>query len=288
VDAVELAPGHGQVAGGGGATGEHHGVELRAQLVGRDVHADLDAGAELGALCGHLLDPAIEVALLHLELGDAVAEETADPVGPLEHHDVVARPRELLRGSQARGTGADHGDALAGLHRRRHRHDPALVPGPVDDRHLDLLDRDGVLVDAEHAGPFARRRAQPARELGEVVGGVEPVDRVAPAVAVDEVVPVRDQVPERAAVVAEGDATVHAARGLHLQLGVGERLVHLLPVAEADGHGAPRRRGPAVLEEPLDVTHRSAASYPCAAAMMASSTFWPVSSAMRAASSTRL
>ena len=92
--------------------------------------------------------------------------------------------------------------------------DPALVPGPVDDLDLDLLDRDRVLVDAEHARGLARRRAQPAGELGEVVGGVQPLDRVVPVVAVDEVVPVGDQVAERAAVVAERDAAVHAAAGL--------------------------------------------------------------------------
>ena len=37
-----------------------------------------------------------------------------------------------------------------------------------------------------------------------------------PAVAVDEIVPVGDQVAERAALMAERDAAVHAARGLIL------------------------------------------------------------------------
>ena len=54
--------------------------------------------------------------------------------------------------------------------------DPALVPGAVDDLDLDLLDRDRVLVDAEHARGLARRRAQPPGELREVVRGVQPLD----------------------------------------------------------------------------------------------------------------
>ena len=61
-----------------------------------------DAGAELGALGLHLREAAIEVALLHLELGDAVAEQAADAVGPLEHDDAVPGARELLGGGEAR------------------------------------------------------------------------------------------------------------------------------------------------------------------------------------------
>ena len=58
-----------------------------------------------------------------------------------------------------------------------------------------------------------------------------------PAVAVHEVVPVGDQVAERAALVAEGDAAVHAARALLAQLLVGVRQVDLVPVAHPLGHG---------------------------------------------------
>ena len=85
-------PGTGRSRHSGGAAGEHEGVELAAQLVDVEVDADLHAGAELGALGLHLLEAAVEVALLHLELGDAVAEQPADAVGPLEHDDRGDRP----------------------------------------------------------------------------------------------------------------------------------------------------------------------------------------------------
>ena len=153
------------------------------------------------------------------------------------------------------GPGADHGDPLAGLHRRDLRRDPALVPRPVDDLDLDLLDRHRVGVDAEHARRLARRRAQPAGELGEVVRGVQPVDGVAPVVAVDEVVPVGDQVAERAAVVAERDAAVHAAPGLGLRRGRREVLVDLLPVAQPHRHRPPRRQLAIPLQEAGRLTH---------------------------------
>jgi len=88
---------------------------------------------------------------------------------------------------------------------------PALVEPARDDRQLDLLDRDGVVVDVEHAGGLARRGADQPSELRKVVGGVELDEGVAPLIAVDEVVPVRDQVAERAALMAERHAAVHAA-----------------------------------------------------------------------------
>ena len=148
---------------------EHDGVELAPQLVGRNVGADVGVGPEPDALGLHDREPAIEDALLHLELGDAVAKQAADAIGALEHRDPVPGLVELIGGREPRRARADDRDALAGARRRRLRRDPALVEGALDDRVLDALDRDRVAVDAEHAGAFARRRAEPAGELGEVV-----------------------------------------------------------------------------------------------------------------------
>src|SRR6266849_1772247 len=83
-----------------------------------------------------------------------------------------------------------------------------------------------VRVDAEHAGCLAGGGAQPPGELGEVVRRVQPVGRGRPVGPVDEVVPLGYEVAERAAVVAERDAAVHAARRLPLGPLAGERLVH--------------------------------------------------------------
>ncbi len=167
-------------------------------------------------------DAALDDALLDLEVGHAEAHEAAGRLVALEEHDAVPGAAQLLGGGHARGPGADDGDAAPRLAPRRHGHDPALVPRVVDDRVLDLLDRHRVaLADLQHARGLARRRAQAPGELGEVVGGVQLADRVLPAVAVDEVVPVGDEVAQRAAVVAEGHAALHAARALGRELLVG-------------------------------------------------------------------
>ncbi|GAA3068218.1 hypothetical protein GCM10020000_60740 [Streptomyces olivoverticillatus] len=102
VDALELTAGHRQVAGGGGAGGDDDGVVALAQLGRVDIAADLHLGTELGTLRAHLLDAAVDVPLLHLELGDAVAQQPADAVGALVDGDGVPGPGQLLGGGEAR------------------------------------------------------------------------------------------------------------------------------------------------------------------------------------------
>ena len=61
-----------------------------AQILERDVFADVRAGLKLDAFGPHLLQAPVENVLLHLEVGNAVAQQAADAVGLLEHRDRVA------------------------------------------------------------------------------------------------------------------------------------------------------------------------------------------------------
>ncbi len=149
------------------------------------------------------------------------------------------------------------GDALAGARGRNLRHDPALREAAVDDRVLDVLDRDRGVGDAEHAGAFARRGAGAARELREVVGLVQPVERVAPTALIDQVVPLRNQVVDRAAVVrlTERDAAVHAACALIAQMLLVGRRENLTEVADTLGRVPIRDALLRILHEASRLTH---------------------------------
>src|SRR4029453_8867117 len=142
-------------------------------------------------------EPGVDLPLLELEVGDAVAQQAADPVLLLEQHDLVAGAVQLLRRRHARGAGADHRDLAAAAPGGRLGSDPALGEAALGDRLLDELDRDRVVVDAEHARRLARRGTDAAGELGEVVGAVQALERLAPLAAVHEIVPVGNDVPER-------------------------------------------------------------------------------------------
>ena len=212
VHAVELPARHRQVARNARAGRDDDGIVALPQLRRAEILADVHAEAKLDTFGDQLLDTPLHEALLDLELGHTEAHEAAGSLVALVDDDVLTRARELLRAGEPGRARTDDCDAAPGPAGRRLRGDPTLVPAAVDDRELHLLDRDGVpLVDLEHARRLARRRTEPAGELREVVRAVQLLERLLPAVAVDEVVPVGDQVPERAAVMAERDTALHAA-----------------------------------------------------------------------------
>ena len=196
---------------------------------------DHRAGDELDALRAQQVHAPLHGPLVELHVRDAVHQQPANPVFALVHGDPVARRIELRGRRQTRGAGPDDGDAPAGSRRGRIRHDPALGEAAVDDGHLDVLDGHRRVGDAEDAGPFAWSRAHAPGELGEVVGLVQAVERLAPPAVVHEVVPLGDQVVDRAAVVglAERDAAVHAPRPLCGETGVVVRGVDLVEVEQA-------------------------------------------------------
>jgi hypothetical protein len=90
----------------------------------------------------------------------------------------VAGARQLLRARHAGGPEPITATACRRA-RRASGVDPALLEGAVDDVALDVLDGDRIVVDVEDAGLLARRRADAAGELGEVVGRVQALDRLA-------------------------------------------------------------------------------------------------------------
>ena len=219
--------------------------------------ADVDVAMEDDALRLHLLHAPGDDVLLQLEVGDAVGEQAAGLGALLVDVHLVAGARQLLGGGEARRARADDGDLLAGLALGRLRRHPAFLEGPVGDGALDGLDGDRVVVDVERAGRLARRRAHAPRHLREVVGGVQVERRRLPAVAEDEIVPVRDLVVHRTAGVAVGDAAIHAARRLLLQLVLGQRLHELLPMLHALLHGPVVPVLAVELHEARDLAHRA-------------------------------
>ena len=178
--------------------------------------------------------------------------------------NLVAGARQLLGAGETGRPRSDDGDFLAGLALSQFRLHPSFLEGPVDDRAFDGLDRNRRILEVERAGRFAGRGADAAGEFGEVVGRQQVARRLAPIGTVDEVVPVRDLVVDRAADVAIGDAAVHAAGGLIARRLFAQRQNELAVMANAVGS---RRIAPVRaidLEKACHLTH-FATSRPVAA-----------------------
>ena len=232
--------------------------------------------------CFHLGEAPVQHRLLELELGDAVAQQATDALGPLEDHDRVSGPGELLGGREPGRTRSDDRHLLAG---------PGAAPDGAPAHQSSAahsaissstcLISTGSEVMPEHARALARRRAEPAGELGEVVRRVQAVARLGePARAATRSFHSGMRLPERATLVTEGDAAAHAPGRLLGELLAAEGEVDL---RASPGRGS-RRAGVA------DRCARSGGireDQPWAAAMISSSTDPPASTARLVASSTR-
>ena len=80
VNALELTAGNGKIPRLTGASGEQHGVVIRDEASRRNVDADVHARPEHHALCFHDRQPPVEEALLHLELGNPVSQQSPDAI----------------------------------------------------------------------------------------------------------------------------------------------------------------------------------------------------------------
>ena len=236
-DAAQIVAGNTGRARRFGAAAIEHGVILSQQFRHRLVDTDIDAAIEGNALARHLLDAAVDEVLFDLEIRNAVAHQPAGPAFALIDMDFVPGAAKLLGGGHAGRAGADDGDALSRLVLRRIGPDIARLIGLVGQRVLDRLDGDRDILKVQRTRFLARRRADAAGELREIVGRMQVADRRIPVAPIDKIVPVRNLVVNGAArrPMAIGHAAVHAARRLFLHFLVRHRQRELVEMPDAVG-----------------------------------------------------
>src|SRR5687768_9067235 len=100
MDAIEVASGNPKIAADGGADSQHDRVIALPELRAGDLDPDLDSAMEVSALIQHLPNAAIQNRLLHLELGNAIAQQPARRVRPFEDCNRVPGTSQLLSGCQ--------------------------------------------------------------------------------------------------------------------------------------------------------------------------------------------
>ena len=98
---------------------------------------------------------------------------------------------------------------------------------------LDRFDADRIVVDVERTRRFARRGTNSPGKFREVVGRMENLERRLPLMTIGKIVPIRNDVVDRTAALAERNAAIHAARALPRCLVVGERQDELAVMRDA-------------------------------------------------------
>ncbi len=129
------------------------------------------------------------------------------------------------------------------------------MKGALHDVLFDLLDRDCRLIDPQHTRRFARRWTNAAGKFRKIVGRVQLANRLFPAAVIDEIVPVGDQVVDGTSRLAEGHATVHAARALGAKLRFGKIEIDLEPVIDALRNRTPWGKLARVFQKARVLTH---------------------------------
>jgi hypothetical protein len=118
------------------------------------------------------------------------------------------------------------------------RNNPVAFKSLVDNRDFDFFDCYRWLIDAENARALARSWAKAAGKFREVVGCVKTLNRILTFSAPGEVVPLWDQIAQRATVMAEGNAAVHAASGLASDYRWVALFIDFFPVHDANRNGS--------------------------------------------------
>ena len=103
-------------------------------------------GMELHTLGPHLRDTSVDHRLFQLEVGNAIAKQSANSRRLLIDGDDMAGARKLLSAGQAGGARSNDGNALTAAMDGNLRLDPAFFPGTLDDGVLDRLDCDRRLA----------------------------------------------------------------------------------------------------------------------------------------------
>ncbi len=105
-----------------------------------------------------------------------------------------------------------------------------------------------------HAASHGAGQTRPVNS-GKVIRAVQNVERGFPVLPIDQVVEVRDDVVDRAALIAKRNTAVHAARRLHAGRIVGQMNDEFAPMLGARARRFGSFFQPLIFEEPGDLAH---------------------------------
>src|SRR6185295_8642761 len=232
VNPFEFSSGHRQIAWLLSAARQNDGIELALQILDRQRFSYVRIGDKANPLFLHQLKAAVDDLLFQFEFRDAVAQQSTDAVGLFVHRDPMAAAVKLLSCGQPRRTRAHDRNFSSRTEFGWLRLDPAFRKSALNYVLLDILDRNWRLIDAQHTRSLARRRTYASGKLRKIIGRMQLANCFFPAPAINQIVPIRNDVVDRTSGVTERYPAIHATPALCTQLLFRKILIDLEPVVD--------------------------------------------------------
>src|SRR6188768_1119055 len=150
IDAGQVSAFDRQISGSRGTAREKDGIKFLPQLVYRNIDSHIGIRSELDAFGLHEVQTPVQNTFFHFEFRNAVAQQAADTIRALKYGRLVTGKIQLRGCCQSRWTGTDNGNFLSGTHSGNRDFNPALLECTLDNRDLDLLDRDRIRIDSKN------------------------------------------------------------------------------------------------------------------------------------------
>jgi hypothetical protein len=184
VHAIELTASDLKVTSDGGTGGNDDSVVAGTKGLERNlaVWTNSSAGNELDTFGSHEINAALDNLLIELHIGDTIHEKTTHTISTLVDSDTVASTVKLVSSGETSRTRSNNGNGLAGASLGRTRDHPAHLESTINDSTLDGLDTNGIFVDTQNTGAFARGRADTTSEFREVVGHEQTIQSILPLI----------------------------------------------------------------------------------------------------------
>src|SRR5690606_10489935 len=159
-------------------------------------------------------DPSSDDRFFQFEIGNAIAQQPSRLIISFKYGNRMSGFIELgCCGQSGRAATHNRNFLARSDHRGLWSHKSSLERF-FSDAFFDMLNRYSGLIDTQYASRFTGGRTNPPGKLGKVVGAGQNLIGFLPVTPVYRIVEVRNDIPQRTAIVTEWDTAIHAARCL--------------------------------------------------------------------------
>ena len=202
------------------------GIKFLHYVSSRNGFPDFNIGFENNSFFFELSQPAVDYVFIQFEIRNAVTQQSADAVVFFKNSNGVSFAVELLSGSQSCWTGTNHSHFFTRSGFGRSSLDHPFYESHFGNSCFVFTNGYRCLTQIEYARFFARCRTNSSGKIREIIGFMQHFNGFFPSSLVNQILPFRHFVAERACPVTKRNAAIHAARCLQFAVFLIKCLLH--------------------------------------------------------------